>query len=267
MNGTGLNDSDIDQPLLSVRDLTHTWDGVHGCREINFDLYPGEVLCIVGESGSGKSTLLQAVSCQVDAQHGSVLYDLREQGPTDLASLSGAQRRLLARTDWGYVRQHARDGLRMQVSAGANIAERLMAIGQRHYGDLREVAGNWLHKMEIDVGRLDDAPASFSGGMQQRLQIARNLVTHPRLVFMDEPTASLDVSVQARLLDLLRQLVADLGLAAIVVTHDLAVARLLAHRTLVMRGGHVVESGLTDQILDDPQHPYTQLLVSSILQS
>ncbi|MCJ9714146.1 ATP-binding cassette domain-containing protein, partial [Bordetella hinzii] len=112
-----------------------------------------------------------------------------------------------------------------------------------------------------------DAPSQFSGGMQQRLQIARNLVTRPRLVFMDEPTASLDVSVQARLLDLLRQLVADLGLAAIIVTHDLAVARLLAHRTLVMRDGRVVESGLTDQILDDPQHPYTQLLVSSILQS
>ncbi|MNT24773.1 putative phosphonates utilization ATP-binding protein PhnK [compost metagenome] len=155
----------------------------------------------------------------------------------------------------------------MQVSAGANIAERLMAVGDRHYGDLRAVAGNWLQKMEIDAGRLDDTPVSFSGGMQQRLQIARNLVTHPRLVFMDEPTASLDVSVQARLLDLLRQLVTDLGLAAIVVTHDLAVARLLAHRTLVMRGGVVVESGLTDQILDDPQHPYTQLLVSSILQS
>ena len=181
--------------------------------------------------------------------------------------LPGARLRLLSRTDWGFVRQNARDGLRMRVSAGANIAERLMAVGDRHYGDLRRVAGNWLRKMEIDAGRLDDAPVSFSGGMQQRLQIARNLVTHPRLVFMDEPTASLDVSVQARLLDLLRQLVTDLGLAAIVVTHDLAVARLLAHRTLVMRGGEVVESGLTDQILDDPQHPYTQLLVSSILQS
>lgn len=253
-------------PLLSVRDLTHTWDGVHGCRDIAFDLYPGEVLCVVGESGSGKSTLLQAVSCQVAPRAGTVRYALRDAGLTDLSTLSAAQLRLLARTDWGFVRQNPRDGLRMQVSAGANIAERLMAVGKRHYGDLREAAGGWLQKMEIDVGRLDDAPASFSGGMQQRLQIARNLVTQPRMVFMDEPTASLDVSVQARLLDLLRQLVADLNLAAIVVTHDLAVARLLAHRTLVMRGGRVVESGLTDQILDDPQHPYTQLLVSSILQ-
>lgn len=255
------------QPLLSVRDMTRTWDGVHGCRNVSFDLFPGEVLCVVGESGSGKSTLLSAVSYQTQPDAGSVWYDTRDQGFTDLAALSGARLRLLARTDWGFVRQNARDGLRMQVSAGANIAERLMAVGDRHYGELRQAAGSWLQKMEIDVGRLDDAPASFSGGMQQRLQIARNLVTHPRLVFMDEPTASLYVSVQARLLDLLRQLVTDLGLAAIVVTHDLAVARLLAHRTLVMRGGEVVESGLTDQILDDPQHPYTQLLVSSILQS
>ncbi|MCD9120485.1 MULTISPECIES: phosphonate C-P lyase system protein PhnK [Cupriavidus] len=253
-------------PLLSVRGLTRTWDGVHGCHDVSFDLYPGEVLCIVGESGSGKSTLLQALSMQAPAQRGSVSYDMRESGLTDLASLSSARLRLLARTDWGFVHQHARDGLRMQVSAGANIAERLMAVGQRHYGELREIAGAWLKKMEIDLARLDDTPHAFSGGMQQRLQIARNLVTHPRLVFMDEPTASLDVSVQARLLDLLRRLVADLDLAAILVTHDLAVARLLAHRTLVMQGGRVVEQGLTDQILDDPQHPYTQLLVSSIPQ-
>lgn len=254
-------------PLLSARDLTYTWDGLHGCRDVSFDLYPGEVLCVVGESGSGKSTLLSAVSGQMEPEAGSVWYDTREDGLVDLQTLSAARRRVLSRTDWGFVRQHARDGLRMQVSAGANIAERLMAIGNRNYADLRGTAGDWLQKMEIDQGRLDDAPESFSGGMQQRLQIARNLVTHPRMMFMDEPTASLDVSVQARLLDLLRQLATDLHLAAIVVTHDLAVARLLAQRTLVMKGGKVVESGLTDQILDDPQHPYTQLLVSSILQS
>ena len=102
--------------------------------------------------------------------------------------------------------------------------------------------------------------------MQQRLQIARNLVTSPRLVFMDEPTGGLDVSVQARLLDLLRSLVQDLGLSVIIVTHDLAVVRMLAHRMMVMQRGHVVETGLADQVLDDPQHPYTQLLVSSVLQ-
>lgn len=252
--------------LLSVRSVSRTWDGVHGCSDISFELYPGEVLCVVGESGSGKSTLLQTLAGQYLPQSGAVWYDLRGQGLTDLATLSQAQRRLLARTDWGFVHQHARDGLRMPVSAGANIAERLMAVGERHYGQLRSVARQWLAKLEIDTARLDDTPQTFSGGMQQRLQIARNLVTQPRLVFMDEPTASLDVSVQARLLDLLRGLVQDMGLSAIVVTHDLAVARLLAHRTIVMQGGRMVESGLTDQILDDPQHAYTQLLVSSILQ-
>jgi putative phosphonate transport system ATP-binding protein len=120
--------------------------------------------------------------------------------------------------------------------------------------------------MEIDPGRIDESPKSFSGGMRQRLQIARNLVTAPRLVFMDEPTGGLDVSVQARLLDQLRGLVAELGLAVVIVTHDLAVARILSHRLMVMRQGRVIETGLTDQVLDDPHEPYTQLLVASVLQ-
>jgi putative phosphonate transport system ATP-binding protein len=153
----------------------------------------------------------------------------------------------------------------MGVSAGGNIGERLMATGARHYGGLRAAATEWLQRVEIDPSRIDMLPRQFSGGMQQRLQIARTLVTHPRLVFMDEPTGGLDVSVQARLLDLLRTLVADLGLAVLLVTHDIAAARLLAHRLLVMRHGRVVEQGLTDRVLDDPQHAYTQLLVSSVL--
>jgi putative phosphonate transport system ATP-binding protein len=101
--------------------------------------------------------------------------------------------------------------------------------------------------------------------MQQRLQIAKNLITKPRLIFMDEPTGGLDVSVQARLLDLIRSLVRELGLSVIIVTHDLAVARFMANRLIVMKNGKIVETGLTDQVLDDPQHSYTQLLVSSIL--
>ena len=140
-----------------------------------------------------------------------------------------------------------------------------MAVGARHYGNIRNAAIDWLDKVEIAEDRVDDRPSAFSGGMQQRLQIARNLVTSPRLVFMDEPTGGLDVSVQARLLDLLRGLVRSLGLSAIVVTHDMGVVRLLADRLMVMKDGHVVETGLTDQVLDDPQHAYTQLLVSSVL--
>ncbi len=181
--------------------------------------------------------------------------------------MSEADRRRLLRTEWGVVHQHPLDGLRRQVSAGGNIGERLMATGARHYGDIRATAQKWLEEVEIPANRIDDLPTTFSGGMQQRLQIARNLVTHPKLVFMDEPTGGLDVSVQARLLDLLRGLVVELNLAVVIVTHDLGVARLLADRLLVMKQGQVVESGLTDRVLDDPHHPYTQLLVSSVLQN
>ena len=225
----------------------------------------GEVLAIVGESGSGKSTLLNLLSGRLQPDTGEVRYRMRDGVERDLARLSEAERRLLSRTDWGFVHQDAALGLRMNVSAGGNIGERLMAVGDRHYGQIRDTAANWLTRVEIGVDRIDDKPTAYSGGMRQRLQIARNLVTSPRLVFMDEPTGGLDVSVQARLLDLIRGLVADLGLAVVLVTHDLAVARLLSHRIIVMKQGHVIETGLTDRVLDDPQAPYTQLLVSSVL--
>jgi putative phosphonate transport system ATP-binding protein len=252
--------------LLAVRGLTKRYGEHVGCLDVGFDLWPGEVLGVVGESGSGKTTVLQCLGGRLEATAGCAEFALRDGSVVDILRLPEAARRRLARTDWATVQQNPRDGLRMGVTAGANVGERLMAVGARHYGRIRQEAVEWLGQVEIARNRVDDLPATFSGGMQQRLQIARSLVTRPRLVFMDEPTGGLDVSVQARLLDLLRGLVADLGLSAIVVTHDLAVARLLAHRLLVMKDGEIVESGLTDQVLDDPQHPYTQLLVSSVLQ-
>jgi putative phosphonate transport system ATP-binding protein len=257
----------IPEPLLRVRGVSRAYGARFGCRDVSFDLHEGEVLAIAGESGSGKTTLLNCISGRNAPTAGTVEFNMRVEGLHDIYRLSEPRLRMLARTDWGFVHQNPRDGLRINVSAGANVGERLMAIGDRHYGNIRSITRDWMQRVELDTGRIDDAPATFSGGMQQRLQIARNLVTHPRLMFMDEPTASLDVSVQARLLDLLRGLARELGLAAIIVTHDLAVARLLAHRLLIMKEGEVVEEGLTDQVLDDPQHPYTQLLVSSVLQA
>ena len=259
---------DAETLLLRVRNLSYAYayGSLLACSDISFELHSGEVLGIVGESGSGKTTLLNCLSARLTPTKGIVEYDLRGRGLADIYALSEPERRLLLRTDWGVVMQNPRDGLRMNVSAGGNVGERLMAVGARHYGAIRGEAEDWLQKVEMDLGRIDDKPKHFSGGMQQRLQIARNLVTKPRLVFMDEPTGGLDVSVQARLLDLLRGLVRELGLSAIIVTHDLAVARLLADRLMVMKDGAVVESGLTDQVLDDPHHPYTQLLVSSVLQ-
>ncbi|KFL27342.1 phosphonate C-P lyase system protein PhnK [Paradevosia shaoguanensis] len=255
-----------DEPLLRVTGLSKYYGSRLGCADVNFELYPGEVLAIVGESGSGKTTLLNCLSTNLEPSSGLAEYRMRDGVWRNLYELSEAERRFLMRTDWGFVHQNPADGLRMTVSAGANVGERLMAVGERHYGRIRDTAIDWLGRVEIAEDRIDDQPRAFSGGMRQRLQIARNLVTNPRLVFMDEPTGGLDVSVQARLLDLLRSLVGELGLAAIVVTHDLAVARLLSHRMMVMKGGQVIEAGLTDRVLDDPREPYTQLLVSSILQ-
>jgi len=252
-------------PLLRVSGVGKHFGTRIGCAGVTFELHAGEVLAIAGESGSGKTTLLNCISGRSRPDEGMVEFNTRMDGLQDIYGLSEPRLRLLARTDWGYVHQNPRDGLRVNVSAGANVGERLMAVGARHYGRIRDTTNDWMNRVELDPARIDDMPATFSGGMQQRLQIARNLVTHPRLVFMDEPTASLDVSVQARLLDLLRGLTRELSLAAIIVTHDLAVARLLAHQLMIMKEGRVVESGLTDQVLDDPQHPYTQLLVSSVL--
>lgn len=254
-----------DQTLLEVRNLSKYYGNVAGCEQVTFDLWPGEILGIVGESGSGKSTLLKCLSAQLTPNQGNVRYRMRDDGMQDVHALSEARQRLLTRTDWGIVHQNPRDGLRFGISAGANVGERLIAVGARHYGNIRGEVTDWLERVEMEQDRMDEMPGNFSGGMQQRLQIARNLVTQPRLVFMDEPTSGLDVSVQARLLDLIRTLVSTLNIACIIVTHDLGVVRLLTHRLMVMRRGHVVEHGLTDQVLDDPQHPYTQLLVSSIL--
>ena len=191
-------------PLLRVQGVTMHYGARRAVDDVSFDLWPGEVLAVVGESGSGKTTLLNAVAARVKPDAGRVEFMTRHDGMVDVYSMSEAQRRLLARTDWGYVHQDAVQGLRMNVSAGANVGERLMALGERHYGRIRTEAANWLQRVEMDAGRIDDTPTTFSGGMRQRLQIARNLVTRPRLVFMDEPTSGLDVSVQAKLLDLLR---------------------------------------------------------------
>jgi len=254
-----------DQPLLVANGLTRTYGRRLGCRDVTLTFYEGEVLAVVGESGSGKTTLLQMLSGQICPTAGCVRYRMRDGATRDLAELGEPERTLLFRTDWGYVHQDAACGLRMGVSAGANIGERRIAAGGRHYGRIREAAVSWLDRVEIDHTRIDDLPRTYSGGMRQRLQIARNLVTRPRLLFMDEPTGGLDVSVQARILDLLRGLIADFNLTVVIVTHDLAVARLLSHRIVVMKAGDVIETGLTDQVLDDPCEPYTQLLVSSIL--
>ncbi|MDR2443848.1 MAG: phosphonate C-P lyase system protein PhnK [Deltaproteobacteria bacterium] len=255
-----------EKSILKAQNLTKNYGSQVGCLGVDLEVYPSEILGLVGESGSGKTTVLNLLSGRLKPDCGSVLYSMACGDQIDIHAISEAKRRAISRSELGFVHQNPVNGLNLNVSAGANIAERLLSGGERSYHRARAKAIKWLEKVEISASRLDEKPENYSGGMRQRLQIAKNLVTEPKLVFLDEPTGGLDVSVQARLLDLLRRLQADLGLSAILVTHDLGVARLLSQRLMVMKDGRIIESGLTDRVLDDPQQPYTQLLVSSTLE-
>nr|BBJ02357.1 ABC transporter ATP-binding protein [Marinobacter nauticus] len=237
---------------------------VVAAANVSFSLQPGEILGIMGESGSGKSTVVKTLYFDQLPTRGSATFTDDTQSH-DLFSLNGAEQRWLRNHRFGMVYQNPNLGLNFGISAGGNIAERLLMNDLNHYGDIRRRAGELLTRTDVMVSRMDESPRQFSGGMQQRVQIAKALATRPPLLYLDEVTTGLDLSVQAKILDLILEIQHELGTAMIVVTHDLGVIRLLASRTLVMKYGRVIESGLTDQILEDPQHAYTQQLVASTL--
>jgi putative phosphonate transport system ATP-binding protein len=233
-------------------------------HNVSFDLYKGEILGIMGESGSGKSTAVKCLYFDEEPTSGrGIFYDDKQQ--YDLFSLNTAQQRRLANHRFGMVYQNPHLGLNFDITAGGNIAERLLMSGVDNYAGIRGRAKELLSRTEVLTQRMDELPRNFSGGMQQRVQIAKALSTNPPLLYLDEVTTGLDLSVQAAILDLILEIQQDMDTAMIVVTHDLGVIRLLAGRTLVMKYGRVIESGLTDQILEDPQHAYTQRLVASAL--
>ncbi|MEI6208551.1 MAG: ATP-binding cassette domain-containing protein [Desulfuromonadales bacterium] len=250
---------------------------VIACNDVNFNLYRDEALGIVGESGSGKSTLVRLLHFEWEATAGRFEIS-REAGlgeipglfngggsSRNLLELNTFSKRLIRNALMGIVYQNPNLGLRMQVSSGGNVAERLLGGGWRNIAAMRKRTADLLERTEIPVERMDEPPSNFSGGMQQRVQIAKALSNNPLILFLDEVTTGLDLSVQARVLDLIRTLRREYRLSMLVVSHDLGVINLLCQRTMVMKNGRVVEAGLTDQILQDPQHRYTQLLVASQL--
>ena len=238
---------------------------VYAANDISLDVYPGEVLGIVGESGSGKSTLMQSLYFDLEPTAGQAFLQNFHEGKKSIWDASAAEKRHIKNTLMGMVYQNPMLGLRMGLSSGANVAEKLIAAGNRNAGEMIGRSQQLLRHVEIPVERMKEAPAVFSGGMQQRVQISKATANNPPILFLDEVTTGLDLSVQAKVLDLIRSIQKELGIAMMVVSHDLAVIRMMADRTMVMLGGRVVEEGLTDQILEDPIHEYTQTLVSSLL--
>ena len=245
-----------------------TCKSVVGVNDVNLTLASGEVLGIVGESGSGKSTLLQLIYQDQSASLGEIFVKdfVGKDGErknilnANLNELSHLRNSLMS-----MIYQNPRLGLNYNFSAGGNIAEKVIMSGNKKYDEIRERALFFLDKTEIPVQRVDDYPEYFSGGQQQRIQISKALSSNPKILLLDEPTTGLDLSVQAKILDLIKELQHEIGFAMVVVSHDLGVIKHLTDITVVMKNGQIVERGLTDQILEDPQHPYTQLLVSSIL--
>ena len=252
------------RPLLTLRHVSKAYGKVQAVTDVSAEAYPGEVLGIVGESGSGKSTLLRMMNLEETPDSGSYTLDLPDvQG--NLFELDRYARRMLCATKIGIVYQNPHLGLLMKHSSSGNVAERLLVAGERRFAVLREKAGDALAASEFPLERFDAPPIELSGGMQQRVQLAKAIALEPALLLLDEPTTGLDVSVQALVLDTLKRLQQERKITMVIVSHDLGVIRTLADRVMVMRRGEVVEAGLVDQIFQDPQHPYTQQLVHAKL--
>lgn len=254
---------------IATRNLTKNFcpqcGTVYACRNISLDLYPGEILGVVGESGSGKSSLMKCMYFDEDVTSGEMYIDREEFKNENLFTLSAQKKRYIRNHLYGMVYQNPVHGLKMNFSSIGNIVEKLIAAGERNAGKMEETGRNLLEIVHIPVMRMKEEPKHFSGGMQQRVQIAKALSNNPPILFLDEVTTGLDLSVQADVLDLIKQIQREFGISMIVVSHDLAVIRMLADRTIVMLNGEIIEQGLTDQILEDPLHAYTQQLVYSLL--
>ncbi|MBV8083871.1 MAG: ATP-binding cassette domain-containing protein, partial [Chloroflexi bacterium] len=202
--------------------------------DVSFEVAPGEALGVIGESGSGKSTVLRCLAGDMPPTAGSAYLRSVNGGEDDLFKLDSTARRQVRVESLGLVYQDPAEGLDLGITAGGNVVERLAAAGWRHFGRMRGRALELLERTEIASERADHVTRTFSGGMRQRVQLAKVLANRPGVLLLDEPTTGLDASVAAGVLDLVRDLQGERGLAIVVVSHDFRVIELLTRRVLVM---------------------------------
>ncbi|SDR97824.1 ABC transporter ATP-binding protein [Microterricola viridarii] len=245
--------------LLSVTDLVIEYHGASVVRAVDgvsLSIAPGEVLALVGESGCGKSSLARAVVGMEKPRSGSVSY--RGQA----VPLLGVRRRPTAFTSIQMVFQDPNSSLNPRIRVGTQITEGIRAALAR--GEAGSKPEEWLERVGLPTAMVSRYAHELSGGQRQRVAIARALAARPDLLVADEPISALDASSQASVADMMRRLALDAGAGLLFISHDLAIVRLIADRTVVMYRGQIVESGVSERIWEEPAHPYTQALLSAI---
>ncbi len=251
------------RPLLEVRDLVKIYPGkagpVQAVKGISFDIKSGQSLGLVGESGSGKSTTSEMVVRLQDPTSGNILFDGHDIASTP----SGRFMRHAARRDIQMVFQDATDSLNPRGTAASAIAEPLARIDRIHGAKLEARVSELADLVGLPQPLLSRFPHQLSGGQKARVGIARAIAMEPKLLILDEPTAALDVSIQALVLNLLVDLRAQMGMSYLFVSHDLNVVRLLCDEVLVMKQGEIVDRGPTATVMDNPSHPYTRALIQA----
>jgi len=233
---------------------------VHAVDDVTFDIASKETFAVVGESGSGKSTLGLTLLRLIPPTSGKVLFENH-----DIASLPEKQLRRL-RKDMQIVFQDPSSSLDPRKRVLDSVAEPLSVNRSEGRTNRREKVAEALRAVGLSESQMNQLPHQFSGGQRQRISIARAIIQKPKFIVLDEPTSSLDASVQSQILLLLQQLQSEFNLSYLLITHNMAVARYMSDRISVMYVGKLVEVGSTEEIIEHPLHPYTQLLISSVLE-
>lgn len=235
---------------------------IRAVDDVGFDLARGQTLGLVGESGSGKTTCARTILRALTPTAGEAVFQ-SASGPVDLASLP-AHRLKPLRREMQMIFQDPFSSLNPRMTVGQIVAEPLVIHRLASGSALDDRVGDMMNRVGLDPGHRHRFPHAFSGGQRQRIGIARALIMRPTLVVADEAVSALDVSVQAQIINLLRDLQDELGLALIFVAHDLEVVRHLCNRVAVMYAGRIVEEGAADEIFADPRHPYTRALLAAV---